>query len=214
MTECEPIDRDAVFIAGGKRARDWKAIRLTLDADVASWNTVALEYFDARISTRYLGPIQAIRSNKALEGEGFSIVAIDCTLIEFLESTFQGKSYRFVRHSDAPIDAATEYNRSEQMFVDFLCNRNPFRAYFVPALASEFYASVRCGLLHEARTKGDWRIREKSITGAVICPVNKCVFRDDFHAGIEQVIEWYKTALPRSPQLQKAFVDRFDRLSA
>lgn len=214
MKECEPINKEEVRIAGEKCVRDWRAIRVKLDTDVALWKTVALDYFHARIATRYLEPIKAIRANSTLEGEGFSIIAIDCTLIEFLESTIQGKSYRHVRRGDRSIDPATEYESSEHMFVEFLCNRSPFCAYFTKKLASDFYASVRCGLLHEACTKGDWRIREKSTSGAVICPVNKCVFRDDFHAGIEQVIEWYEATLLGNTQLQKAFIDRFDRLSA
>lgn len=45
------------------------------------------------------------------------------------------------------------------MFVDFLEANEPFKTMFTGAgTAREFYSSVRCGLLHEARTKGRWRI--------------------------------------------------------
>jgi hypothetical protein len=51
--------------------------------DPGPWRKAARDYFFAKLSTRYLEPIDAIRQSGKNEGEGFSNVAIQCSLIEF-----------------------------------------------------------------------------------------------------------------------------------
>lgn len=82
-----------VCIAGALTADDWKASRKTIlfKNDPVSWHRALDDYFVARLSLRYLNPIKVLQENGTFQGEGFSIVAIQCTLIEFLESTVQGK---------------------------------------------------------------------------------------------------------------------------
>ena len=86
-----------VYIAGSRTAKDWNAFRAKLTllgADPALWHKAFDDYFYERLSLRYLEPIKVLQDNGTYQGEGFSIVAIQCTLIEFLESTFQEISYR------------------------------------------------------------------------------------------------------------------------
>jgi hypothetical protein len=85
-----------VNIAGSKTIDDWKACRAALvpGNDPARWQEVFDSYFYARLSLHYLEPIRVLQENGTFRGEGFSIVAIQCSLIEFLESTVQGISYR------------------------------------------------------------------------------------------------------------------------
>ena len=87
---------------------------------------------------------------------GSRILAIQCTLVEFLESTVQGVTYRYLRRGETL--GPHEYSSSSDLFVNFLCKRDPFARDFSEALAKEFYAGVRCGLLHEARTKNGWKV--------------------------------------------------------
>src|ERR1700674_6080947 len=100
----------SVYIAGIKTADDWKSFRATLASDNASdfWQKAFEEYFHARLLLRYLEPIKVLQENGTFQGEGFSIVAIQCTLIEYLESTVQGRSYR-CRASGAPPLGSHEY---------------------------------------------------------------------------------------------------------
>jgi len=86
-----------VYIAGSKTAADWTAFRKTLvpGKDRASWQNAYGGFLHKRLSLRYLEPIKVLRDSGTFQGEGFSIVAIQCTLIEFLESTVQGLSYRY-----------------------------------------------------------------------------------------------------------------------
>jgi hypothetical protein len=72
---------------------------------------------------------------------------------------------------------------------------------------------VRCGLLHEARTKNDWTISAKSYKGLIADPQKKIVYRDNFQDAILQFIEDYGARLVKDKELQAAFVRKFDKLS-
>jgi len=175
------------------------------------WCEAFDDYFHARIFLRYLNPIKILQENGTFQGEGFSIVAIQCTLIEFLESTIQGRLYRYRRPGDPPL-AAHEYSNSGELFVSFLSTRQPFARDFNPQLARAFYEGVRCGLLHEARTKGGWTIWAKSPAAQVVSAAPNIVYRDNFHAALLEFIDWYKGALPSDKALQEAFIRKFDSL--
>jgi hypothetical protein len=202
-----------IYIAGSKTIDDWKAIKPTLSpgGDPAAWEMAFAEYFHRRLSARYLDPIKVLQDNGTFQGEGFSIAAIQCSLIEFLESTLQGKSYRLLR--GGPPLGPHEYSRSGDMFESFFVNRAPFNTEFNAATAHDFYEGVRCGLLHEARTKNGWVIWAKhgsriiDATGA-----QKILYRDDFQKAILAFVEWYKNSLPSSVALQEAFLRKFDSL--
>jgi hypothetical protein len=204
-----------VFIAGPKTAADWKAFRKTLvpGNDPESWQKAFADYFHTRLSLRYLKPISVLQENGTFQGEGFSIVAIQCTLIEFLESTVEGRSYRYCRRGDPPL-GPYEYSDSSDLFVRFLTERTPFKEDFDADLAREFYKNVRCGLLHEARTKGGWTIWAKSPIGKIVSAADKIVYRDDFHCALLQFVEWHRGALVGDASLQEAFIRKFDSLCA
>ena len=162
--------------------------------------------------SRYLGPIKTLQQSASKRGEGFSIVAVQCSLIEFLETTIQGKSYRYRRDGEPPL-GQYEYSNGGSVFESFLLNRTPFEGEFnAQRLAHDFYVSVRCGLLHEARTKNGWTILAKSKTGQLIDANMKIVYRDDFQSGLLTFVKWYKGKLPSSRELQEAFLRKFDSL--
>ena len=165
--------------------------------------------------SRYLTPIETLQQSGSQCGEGFSIVAVQCTLIEFLESTIQGKSYRYRRDGD-PLLGQHEYSNSGSIFESFLTNRTPFKVEFITQqLAHDFYVSVRCGVLHEARTKNGWVIRAKhgsriiDTTGA-----QKILYRDNFQKALLDFVAWYKSTLTSDSAIQEAFVRKFDSLCA
>lgn len=203
-----------VHIAGTLTTDDWKRFRasLTPGGDQAAWGKAFEEYFFTRLSLRYLGPIKVLQENGSFQGEGFSIAAIQCSLIEFLESTVQGKSYRSLRKG-APALGTFEYSSSSDIFISFLRNRTPFDKDFKDDQAArDFYEGVRCGLLHEARTKNGWTIWAKSADGRTSDANQKIMYRDDFQAGLLTFASWYKGALPMDRALQEAFIRKFDSL--
>lgn len=204
---------DDIKIAGKRTVKDWRVLRMSLvpGGDPKSWQAAFKVFFEQRLSTRYLTPIESLRANPTLNGEGFSILAIHCSMIEFLESTLQGKSYRFVRKNDPPL-TPHEYSESGKMFSTFLSKRQPFCAVFDAALAADFYAGVRCALLHEARTKDGWIVKAKGPAIVTRAGGKKIVYRNNFHDDLLRFVEWYRGELPADRALQEAFIRKFDSL--
>lgn len=200
-------------IAGTKTIADWLIIRerlLRLDAQVCC--EAFTEYFEARLHLRYLHPISLLQEHGTFQGEGFSIVAIQCSLIEFLESTAQGKNYRHKKRHE--VLGAYEYSSSQEVFVAFLRNRAPFSQVFDEASAQEFYFGVRCGLLHEAQTKNGWRILAENHVGAIANVKERIVYRNGFQAALLEYIASYGAELQVDTNLQQAFIRKFDNLCA
>jgi hypothetical protein len=203
-----------VHIAGSLTTDDWRHFRVALvpGGATAAWSKAFEDYFNARLSLRYLAPIKVLQDNGTFQGEGFSIAAIQCSIVEFLESTVQGKSYRFIRKGDPPL-GTHEYAGSSGIFMSFLVNRVPFRNDFTTETAArDFYESVRCGLLHEARTKNGWTIWARSSDGKAADTNKKIMFRDNFQSGLLTFVGWYKCALRIDKALQEAFIRKFDSL--
>lgn len=204
------------YIAGTKTIADWQTIReRLLRPDAQAWCEAFTEYFEARLHLRYLHPISLLQEHGPFQGEGFSIVAIQCSLIEFLESTAQGKNYRHKSHKKRDeVLGAYEYSSSQNVFVAFLRNRAPFSQVFDEASAQEFYFSVRCGLLHEAQTKNGWRIWAESHVGAIANVKERIVYRNGFQAALLEYIASYGAELQVDTNLQQAFIRKFDNLCA
>jgi hypothetical protein len=198
-------------IAGWKTSADWQALRTRLLAGVAdSWREAFAEFYETRLRLRYLHPIKLLQDNGTFQGEGFSIAAIQCSLIEFLESTEQGTNYRYVRGGETL--GPYEYKLSQDVFVAFLTQRAPFSSTFDAAAAQDFYIGVRCGLLHEARTKNGWRILAKSPDGTIADAAERIVYRDNFQDALLAYVKSYGERLSQKPELQQAFIRKFDNL--
>jgi hypothetical protein len=202
---------DTKYIAGWRTPADWQALRPRLQQrDDGAWKDAHRDFFVERLKRRYLDPIAVLQENGTLSGEGFSIVAIQCSLIEFLESTRQGKSYRRPTRAQ-PLDQY-EYSTSGDMFRAFLYQRPPFSNTFTEASSEDFYANVRCALLHEAQTEGGWRIWADGPLTIVADTTEKKVFRNNFQTALLQYINDFEAELVRSKELQDAFIRKFDSL--
>lgn len=202
----------STFIAGRKTVADWNAIRASLTDfnNISLWTTAYNDFFIRRLDDRYLSPIISIKQDGGYSGEGFSIMTIICSLIEFLETTYQGKNYRYRRIGDPPL-GQYEYGASTQIFIDFLSNRTPFNRQN----ADDFYKNVRCGLLHEARTNGNWTIWGNSGNGTLInkTSTETIIYRDDFFEALLKLINLhYKSELLSSTERKEAFIRKFDNL--
>lgn len=200
------------YIAGCKTDEDWQGLRTSLidGADHTAWKVAYEDYLLSRLRLRYLEPIEVLQRKLHSQGEGFSIVSIQCTLIEFLESIFRGLKYRYLRGSE--VLGQHEYSRSSELFADFLCKRSPFHEQFSQALAEDFYKNVRFGLLHEAQTKQGWRIWDQSHNHTIVDPSNRIIFRDNMQDALRACIDAYGQKLIVDTALQQAFIRKFDSL--
>lgn len=149
--------------------KTWIAIRPKLKNSYgfnADWEEV-VNLFKKRIDDFYFNPINSILKPNSMKGEGFAIVTLQCALIETFAAFKLGKIYSNIKSKNSP---KYEYSSSNKFFVDFLHTEEIFKDHFYsidsnnqkindnPYNAKEFYERVRCGLMHEARTKDDWRI--------------------------------------------------------
>jgi len=205
---------DNTKIAGNKSVKDWKILRNKLrdNFDISLWQE-AYDFFEIRLNTRYFKPINAIKGQDKYMGEGFSITAILCSLIEFLETTWTGEKYKFCRDNELK---DFEYNKSREKFISFLENRPPFSNVFSNKddLALQFYQNVRCGLLHEASTKLNWIIRTDNNTEFYEFRDGEHVIdRELFEIKIKEFLKHYKTKLFENIPLQNAFIRKMNSIS-
>ncbi len=215
MTQNSPDD---MKIAGNFTVADWNAMKAVLKSDQSSaeiWKLTFETFFRTRIETRYFVPIRLLQKHGENEGEGFSIVALQCSLIEFLASTREGKEYK---HCSRGVKCEeNEYCGSGSMFSNFLRDNQPFNDHFSD-LAGCFYTHVRCKLFHEARTKGNWIIRADSpknineIVDFVSKPGKTILYRNSLQEAFKTYINGYGEELTKCKKLQEAFIRKFDSL--
>lgn len=132
-----------MYIAPGIHRDEWLKLNLD-DAESTDWNR-AIEIFNARIESRYLEPVDLLikedEKRSPIERRyGFSIIAIDCILIETLQSFRDGLT--------------DTRNKSKEMFRKFLTAREGFRGHFNDTQAERFFYDFRCGILHQAEIMG------------------------------------------------------------
>lgn len=200
-----------IFIAGSKTAEDWRLSKPNLvNGDAAVWEAAFDDYFIQRLDLRYLAPIKLLQENDTRQGEGFTIVTVQCSLIEFLESTAEGTTYRWLPRGQTC--AQYEYSSSKDAFVAFLSKRVPFTNTFDANSALDFYINVRCGLLHEARTKGGWKIWADGPNSSIADIQNRIVYRNNFQKALLGYIDLYRVDIQSSKALQQAFIRKFDSL--
>lgn len=219
-----------VYIAGSKTTSDWVEFREELKCitnekkQIATfWNRAFDEFLMKRLDTRYIGPIQKIIGDPANVdspsglGEGFTIITIQCALIEFLASLRIGKNY-IHKTNDSDI-GKFEYTSSASLFIDFLSSKEPFKNCITSRTkGSKIYSNIRCALMHEARTTNLWRIHkstsksDQSDSEFFADFDKKIIYRDNLQRCIVTYLEKYKSELPKEVELQNAFIRKFNHL--
>jgi hypothetical protein len=199
---------DSTRLFGKSTKGDWVFIRgkiISHPNDKAIWKE-ATELLEQRIETRYFKPIKRLIRMRVTTGEGFAVMTLVCSLVEFLQSCYEGKAYR---HGEKERDFT--YGSSSAKFTSFLLQHEPFKTAFskpvaqptrkIKNLADDFYTSVRCGLLHEAATGGGWTIRTQKFSDRkkdyldVSDGTNKIIYRERFFEEIESYWARYKQDL-------------------
>ena len=92
-----------------------------------------------RFTERYLGPTLSRRNVK----HGFTTMAVGCLMLEALESFRLG--------------LPNTKSASKTVFCSFFDHHDEFAVF--RGHAERFWLDVRCGILHQAETRGGWTIR-------------------------------------------------------
>jgi hypothetical protein len=190
--------------------KDWPAIEAILIASPTAddWTAAFEVCLKARIQSRYLTPINKLQ-NGPYQGEGFTILTIQCALIEFLAALKLGWNYRV----GAQWGHNNEYGQSRRLFKDFLLSEAPFSTVVTSdADAQTFYNDIRCALVHETQTKDKWRIWAGSSTSLAIDFQSKIVNRDLFQILIDTYVDNYGNIFPTSSNLQHGFLMKFQNI--
>jgi len=208
-------NRPPTKISGTFTDKEWTDLRKRLLREIQqlgrndSWDE-ALSHFDTRVRVRFLEPIRKILNTGRKEGEGFAAMAIMCLLVEFLEAFYQGRLFSMKKEEDL---LPFEYNSSRSLFRDFLTCRPPFKDYFNSSIANKFYDGVRCGLLHEARTKENWVIREGNVERLYENKDGlKIIKRSAFLSALSEWLNQYIDAVRKDVVLRQHFLRKMDDL--
>jgi len=127
-------------IAPGVDHTAWAGLNLN-DPQSPDW-PLAVQIFEKRIRSRFLNAVDALEQRESYESQcrfGFTILAIDCLLIETLYQFREG-----LPHTK---------KKSSKAFKDFLTTTPQFNKHFDNKLAEQFYDEFRCGILHQAEVK-------------------------------------------------------------
>lgn len=157
-----------------KLARNWPKSRVLQTHDAKQTHEL-VRFLRARYTERFFEPIRCLkRAPGNVQGYGFAVMSLCCLLIETLQC------YRLGWPSSHPSDlsawAKLPLNKSlpdpdyelrgpfdNQTIASSIAFESFFsdpkhRPFFPNVSGSAFYQQIRCGLLHQAQTKGGWRI--------------------------------------------------------
>lgn len=165
-----------------------------------------VEIFQDRIEGRFLKPVRLIANHVDIgEFSGFSILALDCLIIETLNQFYSGLNETEGEHKKA--------------FWNFFKNSEFFKNHFTRKKAFTFYSHYRCGILHQAQTKGKSvvRIDQRTMIQSVENDNSESLIVDRalFHKALEQEILSYMEKLKlggneNSEKLRSNFVKKIN----
>src|SRR5690554_5927070 len=128
-------------IAGTKTIQNWENVTKNNPLDWCE----AFSFFEERVKTRYLFPIKCIQNMNVNIGEGFAMVNLQCSLIETIESFYNGWIYqykepKYLKNGEQAF-CSWDNNKvnNEKIFVSFFKHREPFKGKID---GSEFFIKV------------------------------------------------------------------------
>jgi len=213
-----------------KEKEQWIVLRELLKSNYhynSDWQS-AIDLFKNRITNKFLKPIGALVNSNLSEGEGFTILLSLCALVESLASFRTGEIFNHAKNKTGP---KYEYNRSAGLYINFLHTVNIFENVFyqidkngkktedTPFNAGKFYDEVRCGLIHEGRTKGDWTINLQPSTSLSTSFIEQTVtktkiYRTTLYHRLNDYLNSYCTDLadPKNDKMRRLFARKLDHL--
>ena len=141
-------------------------------------------FIQERFTERYITPLRGCNKHGCeCNTHGFSIMAVSCLMIETLESFWQGWP-----------DADGKSKKAFKCFFKRCLDRGSRLGEF-NEIATEFYTDVRCGILHQAETKGGWRIRrDGDLYNKTEKTINATKFLNELESALKIYCEELKTS--------------------
>lgn len=133
-----------INISPNYNKEDYLKLNLTLQSSQLDWNTAVMILKD-RIEGRYFNQITLLSND--INANGFTIMALNCLLIETLYQFKEGKD-------------KTSSHQNKEAYSDFLMQEFPHE-FNTKNIADAFYTNIRCGILHSAQTKNKSRLSDR-----------------------------------------------------
>jgi hypothetical protein len=152
-----------------------------------------INFIDHRLRRRFIVPIKAIPEGSK---SGFMIMAVVCLLIETLQQFYKG-------------DIETKNRQNAEAFKKFFEDQS----ILFPGCAARsktFYTKIRCGILHQAETKGGYRILFND--GPLFDAEEKTINATIFLAAIEECFNQYLDRLRQSESNQPLWTKAIKKL--
>jgi hypothetical protein len=190
-------------IAPGFTCKDWKALDLS-EPNNCDWEK-AISVLRSRITERYIDPVDILIDHEEpkLYSErrfGFTILAIDCLLIETLQAFKDGNE-------------ETEWKKGKSAFVNYLTQSSNLGKHFDKTLAEEFYNSYRNGILHQAQIKNNHLVWSVG-TVVDVLKGDMIINRTEFHKCLKKDFKEYLDKLKdvNNGELRSNFKSKMDKL--
>lgn len=143
-----------------------------------------------RFDERYFRPVEYSGSK-----HGFTSIAIACLIIETLESFYQG--------------LPDTKGHSKKMFREFFNRDSGLGAFGKDG--DWFFTEIRCGILHQAETRGGWRILR---SGLLLDINNKTINATSFLRQLRKSVEQYSIGIQTDDALWKKFCAKMNAICA
>ncbi|MEO8150335.1 MAG: hypothetical protein ABI723_22060 [Bacteroidia bacterium] len=188
----------------------WTKLNLA-DNNSADWDK-AVKIFKDRFETRFFKPLNALikhQDEKIKFYSGFTVLAIDCLLIETFNQFYHGID-----------ESEDKFKRNCKTFKDIFKRSDFFKNDFdTDEKISIFYKHIRCGLLHQGETKEDSKINLKKSDLITIIENNGVksieLNRREFHKRVTAYFEDYSEKLKdiKQTDLRKNFKLKMDLIT-
>ena len=129
-----------------------------------------INFIHHRLNQRYIVPLLHVPT---VFKSGFLMMASGCLLIETMQSFYDGKQET---KGESEKTFKNFFKRERAIFPDFLEHNH------------EFYVNVRCGILHQAETRGGYRILR---IGPLFDVGAKSINANRFLEGLKQSLDGY-----------------------
>lgn len=186
---------DNMEIAPGVSVGEWKSLDLRNNPNCeVDWQR-AISIVECRLVQRYFEPCNVLIATELRVARkptdfryGFAIMAINCLLVETLQSFIMGKT--------------STRDQSEELSKMFLTTAEAFKNHFNDVTAKTYYEDVRCGILHIGETHNMSLIR---VVGPLVSEHDGGIIinRTRFHEGLRKEFDRYLSDLRSATPSQR-----------